>query len=149
MSGFCTKSFSLIAFTLCLCLSFNSVASTFVSAPHNMVSRGLLGDETDGVPGHHKHHGTVVSVGHGSGSVTPDTVVHANSDHHTMPDNCCDDGEDGCLSTKSACATHCAVSVIDRAGFCLPLVMTINFVQEAGFSRSISVNLAGPFKPPR
>lgn len=139
-----TKCLRLMAFALCLCLSFNSVASAFVSAAHDTAKHGQSADENGDAPSNHHYHAAVVSAGHASGA-----VEHTNSDDHSVSNNCCDDGKDGCLSIHSACATHCAASVIDRTVFCFPAMSTTKYLEEKGSRRALSVNLAGPFKPPR
>lgn len=144
-----TKSLSLIVLALCLCLSFNSVASSFVSFTHSMGGNSLLAGNTNDTPSKHvsskhKHHAVVVSVRDKS-----ETVEHAHPDNHTLSHVCCEDGKEACLSTNSACATHCTASVIDRTVFCLPMIMKTVFIEQTRFKRSLSVDLAGPFKPPR
>lgn len=138
------KSLPLVAVILCLCLSFNSVAGTFLLTDHNMSSDGLLIDEKDSASSGHQHHHTVDLVDQSSGA-----VKHAETDHHSMSDDCCDDDTDGCLSMSSACAAHCSASVIERTDFCFPAIMTIKFQKVTGIRRTLSVSLAGPFKPPR
>ena len=134
MSTFLTKRFPvyrLILVTLCLCLSFSSVAGALVMVPHNMTPV----DTTD--------HATQLDQPH-----TNNHIEHHNSNQPAQAHNCCDDGQEVC-STSSACAAHCAASFAQRAPHLCPAIATSDFESDIVFAGPLALNLDGPFKPPR
>lgn len=130
------NSFSLILVALCVCLSFSSIASAFVMAPHIMANPGndVAVDDLYGAVTHHNHH-------------TSDANEHSHD--HAKSHTCCDDDSGACSRVNSACATHCSVSVTESAHYFRPLIVIGGFATEIELTSLLSVSLDGPFKPPR
>lgn len=144
MSNAYTRRFSLIALTLCLCLSVNSVAFAYLSVTHNMAGNSHSMDATADALSTHNHQPSVISA-HDSSA----TVQHASTDNHAKPHKCCEDGKEACLSVSSDCAAHCTASIINATVFCPPMMMKTVFLKQQRFKDLSSADLTGLFKPPR
>ncbi len=105
-------------------------------APHSMATHGMPQVvASDHMTQHDQFH-------------TSNHVKHHNPNQHAQIHICCDDGHEVC-STSSACATHCAASFTQRALKLCPVITIIDFEAVAVFLEPASLDLDGPFKPPR
>ena len=134
MSKFFTKRFvlyRLILVAICLCLSINSVAGVLIVAHHNMTPA----DTADRAAQQQ-------NILHSEQHVKQHVKQHA--DAH----DCCADGEESC-ATSLACTTHCSASFAQKALNLCPLIARNGFEPGTVFTGILSINLDGPFKPPR
>lgn len=135
MSKLFTKCFvfyRLILVAVCLCLSINSVAGVLIVAHHDMAPA----DTADHAAQqqnilHSEHH-----------------VEQHEPNQHADAHDCCDDGEESC-ATSLACATHCSASFAQKSLNLCPVIALSGFEADTVFTGILSLNLDGPFKPPR
>lgn len=99
------------------------------------------------MPSSHKHHEGVISAT--LSSVVSADSLDDNADNHSVSNHFCEHDKNGCSSMGSACAAHCATSVINKVGFCFPEIEIAKFEKVVCTRCFLSVSLAGPFKPPR
>ena len=135
MSKFVTKRFvlyRLILIAVCLCLSFNSVAGVLIMNHHNMAP-AYSADHTAEQQNvsHIEHH-----------------VAQHKPNPHADANDCCADDQEVC-STSLDCATHCAASFAQRAPDLFPVLALSGFEADTVVTGPLSLNLGGPFKPPR